>query len=66
MESTGPSTPTENQLLEIMDEYGDSLTPVNDARWWEAAVSEIDGIDFGEDEDDEDVAEDEEGGFTSS
>ena len=51
--------PTEGQLLEIMDEYGEKLSPVNDARWWEEAVSGIDAVDL--DGDDEDEDEDGEG-----
>ena len=47
--------PTEGQLLEIMDEYGEKLSPVNDARWWEEAVSGIDAVDLdGDDEEEED------------
>ena len=55
--------PTEGQLLEIMDEYGEKLSPVNDARWWEEAVSGIDAVDL--DGDDEDEDEDGEGHWVS-
>ena len=43
-----------------MDEYGEALSPVNDARWWEAAVSDLDAVDLDDDEDEEE--EDEEDG----
>ena len=49
-----PSMMTEGQLLDIMDEYGETLTPANDARWWEAAVSQLEGEDLGEDDDEDD------------
>lgn len=45
---------TGDQLLEIMDDYGDNLNPVNSARWWEAAVSELEGLELGKDDGDED------------
>ena len=40
-----------------MDEYGENLKPVNDARWWEAAVSDIEDVNLDEDDEDEDEGE---------
>ena len=42
-----------------MDEYGETLTPVNDARWWEAAVSQLEDEGLGEDDEEEEEEEDE-------
>ncbi|GAX85282.1 hypothetical protein CEUSTIGMA_g12700.t1 [Chlamydomonas eustigma] len=54
---------SEGQLLGIMDEYGGSLTPMNEARWWEAAVSQLEDVELGEDgAEGEDVEDEEEEG----
>ena len=59
--STLPPLP-EGQLLDIMDEYGEALSPVNDARWWEAAVSDLDAVDLDDEDEEEEDEEDGEGG----
>ena len=61
---------TEEQLRSMMEQYGETLDPANNARWWEAAVAELDSAEAAgllmeagaeEEDEEEEEAEEEEG-----